>query len=186
MIDRKARSAATFGDPVLSQRYPTKTRHRHALIAVQAGPAVISINRGHWGPYCRLELHALAAQFGDIRRSGASCSIMQDVAEFTRRFRAEQSLPFPILSDVDLGYSLLLGLVFWVGPEVRRLNEELGVDRSFQRNASYFLAIAAKFIVADIRRNDPRPRGQRGIPPTHGPGGHPRRPPSALTSFSGP
>jgi peroxiredoxin len=70
------------------------------------------------------------------------------VAEFTRRFRAEQNLPFPILSDVDLGYSLLLGLVFWVGPEVRRLYEELGVDlASFQRNTSFFLPIAAKFIV---------------------------------------
>lgn len=116
---------------------------------LQAGPAVISINRGHWCPYCRLELHAIAAQFGDIRRSGARLvSIMPDVAEFTRRFRAEQGLPFPILSDVDLGYSLLLGLVFWVGPEVRRLYEELGVDlASFQRNASYFLPIAAKFIV---------------------------------------
>jgi len=116
---------------------------------LQAGPAVISINRGHWCPYCRLELRALAGQFGDIRRSGGQLvSIMPDVAEFTRRFRADQSLPFPILSDIDLGYSLLLGLVFWIGPEVKRLYDELGVDlASFQRNPSYFLPIAAKFIV---------------------------------------
>ena len=116
---------------------------------LKAGPAVISINRGHWCPYCRLELRALAAQSGEIRRSGAQLvSIMPDVAEFTRRFRADQSLPFPILSDVDLGYSLLLGLVFWVGPEVKRLYDELGVDlASFQRNDSFFLPIAAKFIV---------------------------------------
>jgi peroxiredoxin len=116
---------------------------------LQAGPAVISINRGHWCPYCRLELRALAAQHDEIRRCGAQLiSIMPDVAEFTRRFRTDHDLPFPILSDVDLGYSLLLGLVFWVGPEVKRLYDELGVDlASFQRNASFFLPIAAKFIV---------------------------------------
>ncbi|MGN6573837.1 MAG: peroxiredoxin-like family protein [Pseudolabrys sp.] len=116
---------------------------------LRSGPAVISINRGHWCPYCRLELRTLAAQFGEIRRSGAQLvSIMPDVAEFTRRFRADQNLPFPILSDVDLGYALLLGLVFWVGPVVKRLYDELGVDlASFQRNDSFFLPVAAKFIV---------------------------------------
>lgn len=138
------------GDPMPEFALPDENGAIVTLSSLlRAGPAVISINRGHWCPYCRLELHALAAQFGDIRRSGARLvSIMPDVAEFTRRFRAEQNLPFPILSDVDLGYSLLLGLVFSVGPEVRRLYEELGVDlASFQRNASYFLPIAAKFIV---------------------------------------
>ena len=138
------------GDPMPEFALPDENGAIVTLSSLlRAGPAVISINRGHWCPYCRLELHALAAQFGDIRRSGARLvSIMPDVAEFTRRFRAEQNLPFPILSDVDLGYSLLLGLVFWVGPEVRRLYEELGVDlASFQRNTSLFLPIAAKFIV---------------------------------------
>lgn len=138
------------GDPMPEFALPDENGAIVTLSSLlRAGPAVISINRGHWCPYCRLELHALAAQFGDIRRSGARLvSIMPDVAEFTRRFRAEQNLPFPILSDVDLGYSLLLGLVFWVGPEVRRLYEELGVDlASFQRNTSFFLPIAAKFIV---------------------------------------
>ena len=138
------------GDPMPEFALPDENGAIVTLSSLlRAGPAVISINRGHWCPYCRLELHALAAQLGDIRRSGARLvSIMPDVAEFTRRFRAEQNLPFPILSDVDLGYSLLLGLVFWVGPEVRRLYEELGVDlASFQRNTSFFLPIAAKFIV---------------------------------------
>jgi peroxiredoxin len=116
---------------------------------LQSGPLVVSINRGHWCPYCRLELRALAAHYEDIRRSGAQLvSIMPDVADFTRRYRSEQGLPFPILSDVDLGYSLMLGLVFWVGPEVKRLYDELGVAlAAYQRNASFFLPIAAKFIV---------------------------------------
>lgn len=116
---------------------------------LRSGPVVVSINRGHWCPYCRLELRALAAHYEEIRRSGAQLvSIMPDVADFTRRYRSEQSLPFPILSDLDLGYALMLGLVFWVGPEVKRLYDELGVAlAAYQRNSSFFLPIAAKFIV---------------------------------------
>jgi len=138
------------GDPMPEFTLPDETGRVVTLASLlRAGPAVISINRGHWCPYCRLELNALAAQHGEIRRCGAQLvSIMPDVAEFTRRFRADQNLPFPILSDVDLGYSLLLGLVFWVGPEIKQLYDGLGVDLArFQRNASYFLPIAAKFIV---------------------------------------
>ena len=75
-------------------------------------------------------------------------SIFPVVSEVTRRYRTERGLPFPILSDIDLGYALQLGLVFWVGDEVKRLYDELGVDLArFHGNASYFLPFAAKFIV---------------------------------------
>jgi peroxiredoxin len=57
-------------------------------------------------------------------------------------------LPFPVLSDVDLGYALTLGLVYWVGEEVKQLYDQLGLDlERFQGHAGFFLPIAAKFIV---------------------------------------
>lgn len=139
-----------IGDPMPEFALPDENGQVVSLSSMlQSGPTVISINRGHWCPYCRLELRALAAQYEDIRGCGAQLvSIMPDVADFTRHYRTEQGLPFRILSDVDLGYSLLLGLVFWVGPEVKRLYDELRVDLAkFQHNASFFLPIAAKFVV---------------------------------------
>jgi len=138
------------GEPMPDFTLPDENGRIVSLSSLlRAGPTVISINRGHWCPYCRLELRALAAGYDEIRRCGAQLvSIMPDVADFTRRYRAEFSLPFPILSDIDLGYSLQLGLVFWIGPEVKRLYDEIGVDlANFQRNASFFLPIAAKFVV---------------------------------------
>ena len=116
---------------------------------LKQGPAVISINRGHWCPYCRLELRALAARYDEITAAGAQIvSIMPDVSEFTGSYRSRNALPFRILSDVDLGYSLLLGLVFWIGNDIKTLYDELGVDLGrYQGNRSYFLPIAAKFIV---------------------------------------
>ena len=116
---------------------------------LRAGPAIISINRGHWCPYCKLELRTLATVHDEIAALGARViSIMPDSAAFTGPYIDENRLPFPILSDTDLGYSLMLGLIFWIGPEVQRLYEDLGVDLElYHGNRGAFLPIAAKFVV---------------------------------------
>jgi peroxiredoxin len=115
----------------------------------QSGPVVVNFNRGHWCPYCRMELRSLAAHYDRIQERGASVvSIMPDTALFTADYSATNELPFPILSDVDLGYSLSLGLIFWVGPEVQRLYREVGVDlERYHGNDGHFLPMAAKFVV---------------------------------------
>jgi peroxiredoxin len=114
-----------------------------------SGPAVISMNRGHWCPYCKLDLRALAQIEPDIRRLGAQIvSIMPEKAQYTKQAIAENDFPFPILTDVDLSYALSLGLVFWIGADMKKLYSDLGLDLEvFQGNRSYFLPIAAKFVV---------------------------------------
>jgi peroxiredoxin len=116
---------------------------------LQSGPAVISFNRGHWCPYCKLELRSLAAIHDQIKQLGARVvSIMPDSAQFTGSYAKQNELPFPILCDVDLGYSLSLGLIFWVGAEIRRMYEEVGVElEKYHGNQGFFLPMAAKFIV---------------------------------------
>lgn len=114
-----------------------------------AGPVVISMNRGHWCPYCKLDLRAMAQIEPDIRRLGAKLvSIMPEKAQYTKKAIAANEFPFPILTDVDLSYALSLGIIFWVGAEVKRVYEKLGIDlERFQGNKSYFLPVAAKFVV---------------------------------------
>jgi len=116
---------------------------------LQSGPVVISINRGHWCPYCKLELRSLAAINNQIERLGARViSIMPYTARFTDPYIASNDLPFPVLSDIDLGYSLSLGLIFWVGAEIQRLYKEAGIElEKYHGNQAFFLPIAAKFIV---------------------------------------
>lgn len=118
-------------------------------VLLQSGPVVMSFNRGHWCPYCRLELRSLAAHHDRIRALGASVvSIMPDSAQFTADYAQANELPFPVLCDMDLGYSLSLGLIFWVGAEVQRLYREVGVDlERYHGNDGYFLPMAAKFVV---------------------------------------
>src|SRR5215831_2408932 len=116
---------------------------------LRSGPVVISINRGHWCPYCKLDLRSLADIHDQIERLGARIiSIVPDSARFTDDYVANNDLPFPVLSDIDLGYSLSLGLIFWVGAEIKRLYKEVGIElEKYHGNQAFFLPIAAKFIV---------------------------------------
>src|SRR5262245_46792666 len=121
---------------------PDERGHLISLSSVlQTGPAVISINRGHWCPYCKLELRSLAAINSEIERLGARVvSIIPDSARFTEAYVANNNLPFPVLSDIDLGYSLSLGLIFWVGAEIQKLYREVGVElEKYHGNQAYFL-----------------------------------------------
>ncbi len=55
---------------------------------------------------------------------------------------------FPILSDMDNGYALLLNLAFYVGDEKRRFMTAAGWDVSpYQGNESWTLPIPATFVV---------------------------------------
>jgi len=129
---------------------PDESGHLISLSSLlQTGPVVISINRGHWCPYCMHELRSLAAINNEIERLGARVvSIMPDSARFTDACITNNDLPFPVLSDIDLGYSLSLGLIFWVGAEIQKLYQEVGVElEKYHGNQAYFVPMAAKFVV---------------------------------------
>jgi peroxiredoxin len=139
-----------IGEPLPEFNLPDENGRLVSLSSLlRSGPAVISLNRGHWCPYCKLELRSLATAHDRIKEVGASIvSIMPDVAEYTGGYSRANELPFPLLSDVDLGYSLSLGLIFWIGADVQRLYEEAGLDLGkYHRGSGYFLPIAAKFVV---------------------------------------
>jgi peroxiredoxin len=139
-----------LGEPLPSFQLPDENGCLVSLASLlESGPAVISFNRGHWCPYCKLELRALAAIHDRIKQLGAHVvSIMPDSATLTADYAKKNELPFPVLSDIDLGYSLSLGLIFWVGAEVQRLYQGVGIDlEKYHGNAGYFLPMAAKFIV---------------------------------------
>jgi peroxiredoxin len=138
------------GSPMPDFLLPDQDGHLTSLHELlRSGPAVISMNRGHWCPYCKLDLRALAAAAPEIRRMGARVvSIMPETTQFTKKSAVDIEAPFPILTDVDLGYALSLGMVYWVGAELKALYDELGVAlEKFQGNSGYLLPVAGKFVV---------------------------------------
>jgi peroxiredoxin len=139
-----------LGDAMPQFNLPDENGRLIALTSLlRSGPVVISINRGHWCPYCKLDLRSLAEINGEIERLGArTVAIMPDRAEFTGGYAVRNSLPFPVLSDIDLGYSLSLDLIFWVGDQIRALYSQAGVElEKYHGNNAYFLPMASKFIV---------------------------------------
>ena len=115
----------------------------------RSGRVVISFNRGHWCPFCKLELRGLADSQSKFAEDGASVvSIMPERELYTRRAVQELDERINILSDIDNGFALSIGLVMWVGDEVMQLMQGRGFDlNEFQGNNGWFLPVPATFIV---------------------------------------
>jgi peroxiredoxin len=116
---------------------------------VAEGPVTVTFARGHWCPYCRIAVSALAEIADDARTLGAQIvAIVPDRQRFAAQLRAQTAASFPILTDTDNGYALSLGLVFWVGAEMQELMLARNVNPALsQGNDSWFLPIPATFIV---------------------------------------
>jgi peroxiredoxin len=114
-----------------------------------AGPLVISFNRGPWCDYCGLELRALARAYPDIVAAGGNVvSIVPETAKYAKTLQATRGLPFRVLTDLDLGYGLSLGLVFWVGEKIMGMYKAFGIDLAqFQGNGGWLLPIPATLVV---------------------------------------
>lgn len=144
-------AAPQVGEPMPEFVLPDQDGRLISLESLlKKGPLVVSFNRGHWCGYCRLESRALAGAQGSISELGAGLvSIVPERAEFTRQFRLSNGLEFPVLSDVDLGYALTLGLVMMLSEDITRYYQEAGTDLArFHGNLGKMLPVPATFVVA--------------------------------------
>lgn len=144
-------SAPEVGDRLAEFLLPSETGHLIALQhLLQSGPVVISFNRGHWCDFCNIELRALAEITPGIVAAGAQIvAITPDLPQYCRPFRERQSLPFPLLTDLDNAYGLSIGLATTLGHEAHALWQGSGVDiGAFQGNEGLCVPIPATFVVA--------------------------------------
>lgn len=143
-------AAPKVGEPMPPFLLPDETGRLVALEDLTAkGPVAVTFARGHWCPYCRIAVSALADIADDARAVGAEIvAIVPDRQPFAAKLKQEAGAPFPILTDLDNGYALSLGLVFWVGEEMRALMQARGADlASAQGNDSWFVPVPATFVV---------------------------------------
>ena len=138
------------GDPMPDFVLPDETGRLVTLPQLlDKGPVVVSFNRGHWCPYCRLNVDALASAEPEIAGLGAQIvAISPETVKWSAELKAYARAPFPILSDVDGGYALQLNLLFWLGEETSAALAAGGVDLvAFQGNETWMLPIPATFLV---------------------------------------
>lgn len=143
-------TAPAVGDLMPPFALPAHTGRLVSLEEVLAlGPAVISFNRGHWCPFCKIELSTLASHQEEIAaRGGQLVSILPDRQQFVRRLPAEVLNRFIVLTDIDNGNALSLGLVMWLGQRIADLMRGRGHRFSeYQGNDGWFVPVPATFVV---------------------------------------
>jgi peroxiredoxin len=155
MVDRLARadagaSAPSPSEPMPSFVLPDESGRLVSLAQLlEKGPVVISFLRGHWCPYCRLSADALAHIEPEIEAGGGQIVVITpEVQKYTRTLKGDVRAGFPILTDLDSGYALELGLAIKIDDEKRRAMTLSGWDIStFQDNDAWTLPIPATFVV---------------------------------------
>jgi peroxiredoxin len=142
--------APNVGDPMPTFLLPGSNGRLVSLDdLLRSGPAVISFNRGHWCEYCAIELSTLSQALNALEAAGANVvSIMPETREFVAEASAICGGRFEILSDIDNGYALDVGLVIWLGDRVREIYLAHGLHlEKYQDSASWFLPIPATYVV---------------------------------------
>jgi peroxiredoxin len=141
-------TAPMVGDVLPSFYLPD---HEGRLVTLQSlldrGPAIIAFHRGHWCPYCRLNMVGLA-EIEDEAKPAQIVAISSEVQQYTRILRAEAGAEFPFLTDVDAGYALSINLAIWVDEAMSGMIGGAGWDiPGYQGGTPWILPVPAVFVV---------------------------------------
>ena len=136
------------GDPMPPFILPDETgRLINSNSLLEKGPVAVMFYRGHWCPYCRLNVRAVIEAFDRIKASGGQVvAIMPEIQEFAVKFKSDAQAPFPVLTDLDNGYALSLNLAIWLGTEIQQLLSYQDLS-DFHGNDGWVLPIPATFVV---------------------------------------
>jgi peroxiredoxin len=142
-------SAPQVGEPMPPFLLPDETGQMVSLDELlNRGPVSVTFHRGHWCPYCRININALAQAHKELTaNAGQIVAIMPDRQKFAAELKSQSNVPFPILTDMDNGYALSLNLAIWVGAEIQKLMRDRLDLPAFQGNSSWMLPIPATFVV---------------------------------------
>ena len=125
--------------------------HEGKLVRLSAllenGPVVLAFHRGHWCPYCRLNMVGLA-EIQHEAKPARIVAISSEIQHYTRELRAEAGAEFPFLTDVGSGYALSINLAIFVDEAMSSMIGGAGWDVSgYQGGTPWVLPIPAVFVV---------------------------------------
>ena len=113
----RGESAPRAGEPMPPFVLPDQSGRLVALTSlIERGPVAVMFFRGHWCPFCRLNVRAVIKAYDRIRALGADVvAVMPETQEYAAKFKTEADAPFSVLTDLDNGYALSLNLAIWLG-----------------------------------------------------------------------
>lgn len=113
------------------------------------GPLALSFYRGVWCPYCNMELQALEAILPEIQALGGSLvALSPQTAPNSRKSVRQNSLSFPILSDVRGEVAAAFGLRFALPDYLVELYKSLKNDLpAFNDDPAWTLPMPARYVI---------------------------------------
>ena len=111
------------------------------------GPVVVAFHRGHWCPYCHLNIAALA-EIEATTRPAQIVAVSPETQHYTRLLKDETGAGFSFLTDIGAAYTLSLNLAIWIDQKFSRAIAESGCDVPlYNGTQSWILPIPAVFVV---------------------------------------
>jgi peroxiredoxin len=155
LVNRLVQSEAGAAAPKVGEPMPAfllpddQGRLVHLRDLLNEGPVAIAFHRGHWCPYCRINIDALARAEGAVAAEGRHvAAVVPDRQKFALWLKSDAKASFPVLTDIDNGYAMSLGLAIYVGDEMKHMMASSGWDPSVsQGTENWMLPIPATFIV---------------------------------------
>jgi peroxiredoxin len=114
---------------------------------LEHGPVVIAFHRGHWCPFCRLNMISLA-MIEEQLRPAQIVAVSTETQRYTRILRDHTGARFPVLTDIDGAYAMRLKIAVLVDDKLAAMISEAGWDVPlYQGGNEWLLPIPAVFIV---------------------------------------
>ena len=141
-------SAPAVGEPMPPFVLPDHEGRLVALADVlDRGPAVIAFHPGHWCPFCRLSMIALA-EIEEKLKPAQIVAISTETQRYTRMLREQTGAMFPVLTDMDGAYAMSLSLAVCLDDRLAGMISEAGWDVPlYQGGKEWILPIPAVFVV---------------------------------------
>ena len=160
LVARLGSAEADASAPEVGDRLPDMVladnagRLRALSEFLRTGPVVLSFKRGRWCQFCRIEVDALARAYPRIKALGAEViAIVPEAAPELASSDAAAGGPFPVVTDVDCGYALALGLAMPVDLELKDMLRRDGIDlTALHAGSGHILPLPATFVVAPSQR----------------------------------
>ena len=140
--------APKVGEPMPPFMLPDHEGQLVSLDQVLArGPAVIAFHRGHWCPFCRLSMIALA-EIEQQLKPAQIVAISTETQRYTRMLREQTGAMFPVLTDMDGAYAMSLSIAVMLDDKLANMISEAGWDVPlYQGGKEWLLPIPAVFVV---------------------------------------
>lgn len=171
LVGRLHDSNAVAGIPQIGEIFPdfilpdARGRLWRLQNALTHGPMVLSFHRGYWCDFCHLNMTALAELSPRLAALGCQIvAISPQNAENAGKLARDSGADFPVLCDVGLGISTVLGLTYVIDDSLRHELSVLEVDlEEANLGNGCLMPITASFVLSPdgricARHVDPDPR----------------------------